>query len=230
MSLPALPNASAVTPAQVAEYASALVAWSETVTDPGEVRDVANKWAAITEYLRRTSREGIAEAEGALRRLEMRVGELDTPKQGERTDLSVATEKLHDVSRSVRSDFRKMAEHPEIVEQVIAESTDADPPSRRKVLHAIDVARQAEAELHEELDRRGIRTLTPAEAAAQRPAIECMAFLWGVVDETLAHRKKFGTSTTVGTLAGYRLRADLLADLAEAVAYLSTITASEVAA
>jgi len=112
-------------------------------------------------------------------------------------------------------------------------------PTARQVEDAVaDVraaARQvvdtAEAELHDELDRRGIPTLSPTEAAAQRPAIECVAELWGVVDDVLAHRKRFGVDSTADTLAGYGLRRDLLADLVDAVAYLATFTnASEVAA
>lgn len=34
-------------------------------------------------------------------------------------------------------EFRQMAKHPDIVEKVIAESTDDSPASRRKVLRAI---------------------------------------------------------------------------------------------
>ena len=82
----------------------------------------------------------------------------------------------------------------------------------------------AEAELIEELDRRGIPTLSPAEAAAQKPAIECMAQLWGAVDDVLAHRKRFGVDMTRNTIAGHRLSADLAADLRDAVAYLSALT------
>ena len=39
--------------------------------------------------------------------------------------------------RQQRHEFRKMARHPEIVEQVIADSNDDDPPTRRKVMRAI---------------------------------------------------------------------------------------------
>lgn len=52
------------------------------------------------------------------------------------------------LTRNERWQFRKMADHPEIVERVIQESTDADPASRRKILAAI-----AEHEGREEAHR-----------------------------------------------------------------------------
>ena len=68
-----------------------------------------------------------------MRHLEMRIGELlGPPTPGERTDInpSVATDRL---SKDERHDFSQMAAHPEVVEEVIAESTDDEPASRRKV-------------------------------------------------------------------------------------------------
>lgn len=135
MTLPALPTAAAMTVADVREYGARVVAWAEQVDDVGEVREAKNKWAAITEYVRRTSREGVAEAEAALRRLEVRIGQLLGPREvGGRGKPSTAPEGL---SRDDRSDFRNMADHSDVVEQVIAESTDDQPASRRSVLEAI---------------------------------------------------------------------------------------------
>lgn len=135
MTLPVIPRASTLTtPQQVAEVAAALVAWADTVDDIAQVKDASAKWAAICEYVRRTSREGVAEAEGALRRLEMRVGELlgeaKTGRPNLPREVDIADNRVHE--------FRQMAAHPEIVEQVIAESTDTDPPSRAKVLREIN--------------------------------------------------------------------------------------------
>lgn len=137
MSLPALPSAQVLTPAAVAEYASVIVEWAESSDSVDEVRDAANKWAAITEYIRRTSTQGVAAAEGAMRRLEVRVGELlgPAPAPGRpNKETSVTT----DISRDARSEFRKMAANADVVEEVIANSTDDEPPSRRKVLGEID--------------------------------------------------------------------------------------------
>ena len=52
------------------------------------------------------------------------------------------------LTRNERWQFRKIAEHPAIVNAVIDESTDDDPPSRRKILAAI-----AEHEGREEAHR-----------------------------------------------------------------------------
>lgn len=136
MSVPAIPDASILTPANVASFGADLVAWAEQETDVRMVKQMADKWAAITEYVKRTSRDGVAEAESALRRLEIRVGELlDREVGGRGRKASAADDGL--TSRDLRHDFRTMAEHPDIVEDVIAASTDADPPSRAKVLRAI---------------------------------------------------------------------------------------------
>lgn len=149
--LPALPSAASLTLAQVSEFGQQIVEWAASTEDAAEVKEAANKWAAITEYIRRTSREGIAEAETALRRLEVRVGQLLGPNEPGRPDseTSVAT----DINRQARSDFRAMADNADIVEDVIAESDDDSPPSRRKVLGAIKERKEPR------------RPLTPEEQA-----------------------------------------------------------------
>jgi N6-adenosine-specific RNA methylase IME4 len=140
MSLPVLPSAQQMTPALVRDYSAQVVAWAEQSDDIAQVRDMSNKWAAITEYVRRTSRDGIVEAEAALRRLEVRVGVLEGQAQLGRPRGNVPREE-HLLSRKERSYFRSMAEHSDVVEEVIAQSTDDDPPSRRKVLKAIKRAK-----------------------------------------------------------------------------------------
>ncbi len=137
--LPAIPEPSALDVATVGALGAELLTWAESTDDVAAVRDAANRWAAITEYVRRTSREGVAEAEAALRRLEVRVGQLnERPGQGSRT--SAHAQKL-EPSRA--REFAEMADHADVVEDVIAESTDADPPSRRKVLTRIRERKQA---------------------------------------------------------------------------------------
>jgi hypothetical protein len=133
--LPAIPAASSLTPATIAEHGATLIAWADGVDDLAAVRDVSSKWAAITEYVRRTSREGVAEAETVLRKLEQRIGVLLGPAIVG-AHHSVTTEGA-DIDKDARSEFRLMAEHPDIVDAVIAESDDASPPSRRKVIGAI---------------------------------------------------------------------------------------------
>jgi hypothetical protein len=73
---------------------------------------------------RNDARVGDPPPAASMRRLEVRIGQvLGAPRQGERTDLSTATEKSP-LSKDQRSEFRRMAAHPEIVERVIAESDD----------------------------------------------------------------------------------------------------------
>ena len=49
------------------------------------------------------------------------------------------------ISRRQAAEFVLMAENPVIVDEVIARSTNADPPTRRKVLRAIADAKRARA-------------------------------------------------------------------------------------
>lgn len=173
MTLPVLPEPSTLDAATVAVFAAQIVAWAASSDDLNEVRDAAARWAAITEYVRRTSREGIAEAESALRRLEMRVGALLGPANtgGDRRSDQFDRDRTG-LAPDARSDFRTLADHPDVVESVIAESSDASPPSRRKCLTAI--ARQRlDAELAEEA----------AELAAVMPKV--LAALEALPDEKL---------------------------------------------
>jgi hypothetical protein len=135
VSLPVLPSPQSVSPADLADYGASIVAWADQTDSVTEVREATSKWAAITEYVRRTSRDGIAEAEAVLRRLEVRVGKLLGPAEvGGRGKVSTTSDTF---SRDERSDLRALADHEDVVEQVIAESTDQSPPSRNKVLGAI---------------------------------------------------------------------------------------------
>lgn len=125
----------------VSDQCEAIERWAATETSVGALRDASNKLAAIDEYLTRTSTEGRARVAAAMRRLEVRIGELLGPTTpGERHDRepSAATEGL---SRHQRHEFRRMAEAQDAVEDVIAKSTDDEPASRRKVMDAIKGAK-----------------------------------------------------------------------------------------
>lgn len=147
--LPALPSAQSMTPAALHEYGARLVEWCEQVDDIHEIRNAAAKWSALTEYVKRTSREGVADAEAALRRIEERVGllirekraagELASVHDNQHMVITAVTTSLADLGIPGRqaAEFVLMAEHSDIVEAVIAASTDAEPPSRRKVIGAI---------------------------------------------------------------------------------------------
>lgn len=123
----------------VHDQCAAVEAWAGRCESIAELRDASNKLAAIDEYLARTSSEGRARVAAAQRRLEVRVGELLGPTTpGARTDRepSIAIEGSS-LTKDERHAFRAMAEHPDVVEDVIADSTDEQPASRRKVTRAI---------------------------------------------------------------------------------------------
>lgn len=110
-----------------------------------EIQDWSNRLAAIDEYLARTSTEGRARVAAAIRRLEVRIGQLLGPahRGGDNGNQytggkSGATESP--LTRHQRTDFRQMAEHPEVVEEVIAESTDEKPASKRTVMQRLAAA------------------------------------------------------------------------------------------
>ena len=119
-------------------------AWAETCTDVAELRDYMNKCSAMSEYMRLTSTEGVARIEAAKRHLEVRVGVLLGPPMpngghgaGPGPGSVVPDPGGGGLSVDQRSAFRAMAADPDTVEEVIAASTDQNPPSRRKVMDAI---------------------------------------------------------------------------------------------
>lgn len=134
----------------------AIEAWAETVDDIGALRDTAAKLEAIDTYLSRTSTEGRAAVAATMRRLEVRIGELSPRRQGERTDLT-SCEPQEVLRPDERSRFRTMAEHRDVVEDVIANSTDERPATRNAVLQAIDIKRARKE--HREQNRAELRAL-----------------------------------------------------------------------
>jgi hypothetical protein len=121
--------------------------WAVSCDSIAELREASNRLAAIDEYLNRTSIEGRGRLAVALRRLEMRIGEVlgkPTTWRPGRGKSSVTTD---DFSPDQRTDFRSMAEHGDLVEALAGQSTDANPLSRRQVLQAIADAKR---EIHEE--------------------------------------------------------------------------------
>lgn len=74
-----------------------------------------------------------------MRRLEVRIGQLLGPtSNGKRHDLEPSLAKEGSLNKNQRREFRQMAEHPEVIEEVIAESTDDKPASRRTVMQRRD--------------------------------------------------------------------------------------------
>lgn len=122
----------------VSEQCNAIETWAERCESIPELRDASNKLAAIDEYLARTSTEGRALVAATQRRLEVRIGKLLGPATvGAHSSATEGAE----LTRHERTEFRKMADHADVVEHVIADSTDEKPASRRKVTEAINKKR-----------------------------------------------------------------------------------------
>lgn len=216
----------------VNDQCAAIEAWAETCESIPELQDFGNKLAAIDEYLNRTSTEGRSRVAAAMRRLEVRIGKLLGPPLGPqesgRLQGSGATEPL---DRHRRDEFRRMAENEEVVEQVIAESTDRAPASRGKVMQIIrpkkanerDGAKKSRANVIareneiREMARKGNTSLQMANALdVTRDSVVSIAKRIGVdiPADALRVKTKFDHDRIVATLVhdleGARFTLDLL--------------------
>ena len=163
-----------VTSMDIATQCRSIEVWAQHCNSIDELREADHKLAAIGEYVRRTSTEGRAKVEAARRRLEARIGQLLGPAKcgpPAADESSLASEDSL-LTANDRSHFRKLADHPDIVDAVIDESTDEAPASRRRVLDEINRRRSA-APTEEET--------AAAEHAAwiRRAARRCEKFLDG---------------------------------------------------
>jgi hypothetical protein len=109
--------------------------WLPAATDVAAMNDVRARLEAIDVYLQRTSEEGRAEVAATMRRLEVRIGELLGPATVGAH--SSATEGAR-LTKDARFQCRQMAAHPEVVEEIIATSTDRRPATRRAVMAKIN--------------------------------------------------------------------------------------------
>lgn len=110
------------------------------VDDAGELAEAKAKLLAIETYMSQRTKEGRARLEAALRRIEIRMGEVlgEAQHGGDRKSDQVPREELDlPLPKKERHELRLLAAHQDVAEQVIATSDDAKPPSRRKVLDAI---------------------------------------------------------------------------------------------
>jgi hypothetical protein len=165
MSTPAVVAHEPTSLAAVHDQCAAIEAWAEACESVPELRDASNKLAAIDTYLERTSIEGRARTAAAMRRLEVRIGQLLGPaEKGRPSNGNVPREERLPGNR--RHDFRQMAEHEDVVEEVIADSTDEDPASRRKVTEAIRRRRQPDTT---EVEPRFKESVKPRKARSTKP-------------------------------------------------------------
>jgi len=141
---------SPITAQQIAEQCRSIEVWAEHCESIPELREADNRLAAIGEYLERTTTTGRNAVAAARLRLEARIGALLGPAErgGDRRSDQVDRDRLDPtganlLTKDQRSQFRKLADHPEIVEAVINDSDDENPASRRRALDEINRARHA---------------------------------------------------------------------------------------
>ena len=198
----------------VAFQCASIERWADTCDSIPELRDANNKLAAIDEYLNRTSTEGRARVAEAQRHLEVRIGTLLGPADlgGDRKS-DQFTREVTDLSANERSQFRAMADNADVVDAVVAESTDEAPASRRKVMKAIKqrvrkqpvplTEEELEAErLEAELEQRVQRLRTAIEMLAyEMPAASVMA---AEIPERVAHRFEMHTAAAHAWLSAFK--------------------------
>lgn len=174
----------------VNDQCAAVEQWAEKCESIPELQDATNRLAAIDEYLGRTSIEGRGRVAAAMRRLEARIGALLPRHQGKQLrhrDVEVA------IHNNTKADFRSMAEHPEVVEEVIAESTDDRPASRRKVTDRIrDAVKNNPADSKVDEARR-----MAAEGYSSRQIGEAI----GITDMN-AYRRRHGIEVPADAVVG----------------------------
>ncbi len=145
------------------------------VDDVAEAYDAKAKFAAIDTYLAQTTQDGRGRLAATMRRLETRIGELigEAIPNGGITGVGSIANDPTPLSKDERSEFRLMAAHPDVVEAVIADSTDATPPSRRKVIRAIRACVKATKQEDEDMEATSHinRVRTMAELGLDSPAI-----------------------------------------------------------
>lgn len=123
---------------EVHDQCQAVEAWAEECDSIPAIQDVSNRLAAMDEYLLRTSKDGRARVAAAMRRLELRIGDLLPCEQGRRTDLEPPYHgKEVKLNERQRAEFRRFAANRDIVEATIAGADDKAPPTRRAVILAI---------------------------------------------------------------------------------------------
>lgn len=138
--------------AQLIPQCRSIEVWAERTESVAEVKDAAHKLDAIGRYIAATSKDGCAVVAATQRRLEARIGVLLGAAKAGRPETSLANDIEDGLTRNERSQFRKMADHPDIVEAVIDDSDDETPASRRRVLDEINKARALKAQAEQDAD------------------------------------------------------------------------------
>lgn len=130
--------------------------------DIHHLTDLRSRFQPFAAAFTKATKKGSSTIAATERRIEVRLGELLTQSResgelvkhgGDRkTEIKAdaAALKLADVglTRQEAAEFVAMAEHPEVVEQVIAESSDTAPASRNRVRQAVKAERRKQSAEH----------------------------------------------------------------------------------
>jgi hypothetical protein len=141
------------------------------VSDVTTLKDVAARLGAIDQYIAATSTQGRAQVQATIRRITQRVGEVlgAAHNGGDRRSDQFTREVTDSLTPNERMIARRFAEHPDVVDDVIANSDDDAPPSQAKVLEAI-AAKKAAAKAQQRADdadeREWLDSLGPVTDAA----------------------------------------------------------------
>jgi hypothetical protein len=151
----AIPEPTAVAAADVPALCDAVMTTVAELDDIGAIDEMRKRLSMIDTYLEMTTIEGRSVIAATLRRIEVRIGKLLGPATLGANQHS-GFDRDRSLSADQRSQFRKMAEYEDLVEEIIAESDDVSPASRRKTLDAL---------------RRGVELDAQEEALAGRRPI-----------------------------------------------------------
>jgi hypothetical protein len=146
--LPALPQPETLTIAEARDVCASVVQWANDQEDVEAVVATREAFKVVAEYL--VQHDAAREAGAAMVLLGNRIGVLLGPAKAGRPWDNFAGERNYGLSADDAYKFRQMAAHPEIVDRVIEESTEASPPSRNKVLKAIRELKRAADEANAE--------------------------------------------------------------------------------
>jgi hypothetical protein len=144
--VPAIPDQAHSLP-QVTSVCEAVESWVQTADDVGMIEQAVGRLGAMAEYLRLTSQEGRGRIELTARKCAARVGELTPERPRGRGAIDFGSESM---TPKQRSDFRKIAEHADLIDKV--GSTDARPLTHNRLMEKIR---------EEESLQRDIERLTP---------------------------------------------------------------------
>lgn len=175
-------KAELVTPDALITYTVQITNALPGVEDAHQIKAEIDKLSVIRDYIGRRSTEGALQAETCLRRMEMRIAELTPKSPGSRNDLGTSPGTRRGAEPALpkgqMTEAYKEFENPDVVDHVITESTQEDPPTKAKVIRAIDT-HIAETKAAQEPPAPPVKKLGKRAAAKRaRENKQITAWLW----------------------------------------------------